>query len=85
MWRTTRGNRGRAYVCRLSATGSGPAHDRDHDSCSSPDVTFHCATETLVLLLSARLTLESALDSGRVIVEGDRRLAMAFSQWFKSL
>jgi uncharacterized protein (TIGR03083 family) len=49
------------------------------------DVTFQCDTETFVLLISARLTLESALDNGRVIVEGDRSLAMAFSQWFKGV
>ena len=48
-------------------------------------MTFHCETETFVLLISARLTLESALDNGRVIVEGDRSLAMAFSQWFKGV
>jgi len=70
---------------RTTLVVAGDRVDIEEAGDAAVDVTFHCETETFVLLISARLTLERALDTGRVIVEGDRRLAMAFSQWFKGV
>jgi ubiquinone biosynthesis protein UbiJ len=70
---------------RTTLVVAGDHVDLEEAGDAAVDVTFHCDTETFVLLISARLTLESALDNGRVIVEGDRSLAMAFSQWFKGV
>lgn len=49
------------------------------------DVLFRCDTETFVLLVYGRLTLDRALQDGRLTVEGDRQRAEAFAQWFKGI
>src|SRR5438093_3050226 len=41
-------------------------------------VTVRCDTETYVLLVYGRLDLEAALSSARLLIEGDRELALAF-------
>jgi putative sterol carrier protein len=48
-------------------------------------VTFRCDTETYVLLVYGRLHLESAIASGRLVVDGDRELAGSFTQWFRGI
>ena len=48
-------------------------------------VTMHCDTETYVLLVYGRLDLEAALASGRLMIEGDRELALAFGRWFRGI
>jgi predicted lipid carrier protein YhbT len=48
-------------------------------------VTFRCDTETYVLLVYGRLPLDDAMRSGRLVVEGDRELALAFGQWFRGI
>jgi uncharacterized protein (TIGR03083 family) len=48
-------------------------------------VTMRCDTETYVLLVYGRLNLEAALASGRLAIEGDRELALAFGQWFRGI
>jgi hypothetical protein len=48
-------------------------------------VTMRCDTETYVLLVYGRLNLEAALDSGRLSIEGERELALAFGQWFRGI
>jgi hypothetical protein len=48
-------------------------------------VTVRCDTETYVLLVYGRLNLEDALASGRLMIEGDRELAIAFGQWFRGI
>jgi hypothetical protein len=48
-------------------------------------VTMHYDTETYVLLVYGRLNLEAALDSGRLSIEGERELAIAFGQWFRGI
>jgi uncharacterized protein (TIGR03083 family) len=48
-------------------------------------VTMRCDTETYVLLVYGRLNLEAALASGRLTIEGDRELALAFGQWFRGI
>jgi hypothetical protein len=50
-----------------------------------PDVTFRCDTETYVLLVYGRLPLEAAMASGRLWMEGDRQLALAFGQFFRGI
>ena len=50
-----------------------------------PQVTFGCDTETYILLVYGRLDLEAALQSGRLQVEGDDKLARAFGQWFRGI
>ena len=47
---------------------------------SAPDVTFRCDTETFVLLAYERITLAAALADGRIVVEGDRKLADQFAE-----
>src|SRR6266446_161667 len=48
-------------------------------------VTIHCDTEPYVLLVYGRLNLEAALASGRLTIEGERALAIAFGQWFRGI
>jgi hypothetical protein len=48
-------------------------------------VTCHCQTETFVLLMMDRLSLEAAIERGDLTVEGDRRLVAAFETWFKGV
>ncbi len=48
-------------------------------------VTMRCDTETYVLLVYGRLNLEAALASGRLTIEGERALAIAFGQWFRGI
>ena len=49
------------------------------------DVTFHCDTETYVLLVYGRLNLDEALASGRLMAAGDSQLARDFGQWFRGI
>jgi hypothetical protein len=46
---------------------------------------MRCDTETYVLLVYGRLNLEAALASGRLTIEGERELAIAFGQWFRGI
>ena len=52
---------------------------------ATPRVTVRCDTETYVLLVYGRLDLETALASGRLMIEGDRELAIAFGRWFRGI
>ncbi|MGE3535839.1 MAG: maleylpyruvate isomerase family mycothiol-dependent enzyme [Candidatus Tectimicrobiota bacterium] len=52
---------------------------------SVPDVTVHCDAATYVLLVYGRLNLEAALAAGRLVVDGDRALVLAFGQWFRGI
>lgn len=52
---------------------------------STASVTMRCDAETYVLLVYGRLDLHAAMASGRLTVEGDRSLAMAFGQWFRGI
>ncbi len=49
------------------------------------DVTFRCDTETFVLLVYGRMTLDRAFQDGRLTASGDRAKADAFAQWFKGI
>jgi hypothetical protein len=80
---------------RLVVTGLGPSQPdvgverntlRMEDAGdASPRVTMRCDTETYVLLVYGRLDLEAALASGRLMLEGDRELAIAFGRWFRGI
>jgi predicted lipid carrier protein YhbT len=50
-----------------------------------PDATFHCDTETYILLIYGRLNLDTDLASGRLMIEGDHEAAKAFQQWFRGI
>lgn len=52
---------------------------------ATPRITIHCDTETYVLLVYGRLNLETALESGRLTIEGERELALAFGRWFRGI
>ena len=52
---------------------------------SQADVTFHCDTETFVLLMYGRLTPHSAIAADRLTLEGDSRQADKFGSWFKGI
>ena len=47
------------------------------------NVLCRCDRETFVLLMYGRLPLQSALASGRLVVEGDQGLIPTFGAWFK--
>ena len=44
----------------------------------SPDVTFKCDTQTFVLMVYGRITLDEAIDGGKITVSGDSGLAAQF-------
>ncbi len=46
----------------------------------APDVTFRCDKETFVLLAYERITLAAALADGRIVAQGDRKLADQFAE-----
>ncbi len=46
------------------------------------NVTFRCDTETFVLMMFGRLTLDAAVAANRLEVDGDRGLAAEFGRWF---
>lgn len=46
-------------------------------------ITCTCDTETLVLLISGRLSLPVARAEGRLDLEGDRQWLTVFAQWFQ--
>ena len=47
------------------------------------DVTFHCETSTVTLVIFVRLPLVDAIADGQVRVEGEMELAAAFGQSFQ--
>jgi uncharacterized protein (TIGR03083 family) len=57
----------------------------DDAGAATARVTMRCDTETYVLLVYGRLDLEAALASGRLMIEGERELAIAFGQWFRGI
>ncbi len=57
----------------------------EESSADPANVTLQCDTATYVLVVYGRLSLEDALATGRLVVEGDQMLAMAFSQSFKGI
>ena len=52
---------------------------------TTADVTVRCDAETYVLLVYGRLDMEAASAAGRLVVQGERALAMAFGQWFRGI
>jgi uncharacterized protein (TIGR03083 family) len=49
------------------------------------NVTFHCDSETFVLMMCGRLTLDSAIADGRMSVEGDHGLVAEFGRRFQGM
>jgi uncharacterized protein (TIGR03083 family) len=78
---------------RFAVTGAVPSRvdivvEGDHAAIAEAEdmaasVTFHCDPETYVLVMYGRLSLEAARAMGRLRVEGDQALNVAFGQWFK--
>jgi uncharacterized protein (TIGR03083 family) len=48
-------------------------------------VTFHCDTETFVLLMLGRLPLPAALAERRLVAAGEAERVDAFAQWFRGV
>ena len=67
----------------IVVTGDSISMDEARDTLA--DVTFHCDTETYLLLVYGRLSPEAAMASGRLVVVGDQEMALAFGRWFKGL
>lgn len=73
---------------RFSLTGTVPGwHDivvegstarMEPAGTAAANVTFRCDTETFLLLVYGRTTLDRAVADGRIVVEGDRELAAQF-------
>jgi hypothetical protein len=57
---------------RMEPVGADTAH-----------VTFHCDTETFVLLVLGRLPLPDALVESRLVAAGEAEWVDAFAQWFR--
>jgi uncharacterized protein (TIGR03083 family) len=49
------------------------------------DVTFHCDTGTLALMMYGRLDAPAAISQGRLKAVGDDALVYRFGQWFKGI
>jgi len=49
------------------------------------DVTFHCHTEDYILLVYGRLSLDRAVDTGRLEIEGNREQACLFPTLFQGV
>ncbi len=58
---------------RVEPAGTGEAH-----------VTFHCDTETFVLIALGRLTIDTAI-ADRLTIQGDHSLAPDFQRWFPGM
>jgi hypothetical protein len=52
---------------------------------SPAQVLMRCDAETFVLLVYGRLPLTSALDSGRLMAEGDADHTAALASWFRGV
>ncbi len=61
------------------------AVQQDVGADTSADVLFQCDTETFVLLVYGRLTLDRAFQDGRITASGERAQADAFAQWFTGI
>jgi len=48
-------------------------------------VTFQCEAATFVLLMCGRRSLDTLIAEGRVVLEGDQHLIIAFRQWFQGM
>lgn len=70
---------------RTTLIVAGDRVDIEKTGDATADVTFQCDTEAFVLMMYGRLSLEAALDNGRVVIVGDRSLAIEWSQWFKGI
>ena len=71
--------------CRFQVTG-GPTGTTDIAVAPAEGVrasiSFTCDSETYVLLMLGRLTIDSALTGGRLAADGDDDSVAAFSRWF---
>jgi len=52
---------------------------------SKADVTFHCDTDTYLLLSMGRLPFARSVRRGRLSFEGNEERASAFTKWFRPL
>ena len=78
---------------RFQVTGAVSANDDlivQDDKCrmepadqTAADVIFKCDTDTFVLLMYRRLTLDPAIAAGRLAVDGDLDLTAAFKAWLE--
>jgi hypothetical protein len=72
-----------AVPSRVDIVVAGDHADIAEAGDTAASVTFHCDTETYVLVMYGRLSLEATHARGRLRVEGDQALIVAFGQWFK--
>lgn len=49
------------------------------------NVTFHSNIETFVFIAFGRLTIEAAIGAERLTIQGDKKLARQFQQWFPGM
>jgi hypothetical protein len=49
------------------------------------DVTFHSNIETFVFITFGRLTIEAAIGAERLTIQGDKKIARQFQQWFPGM
>lgn len=72
-----------AYQIHLVVADGAVQQDVEADT--PADVLFRCDTETFVLLVYGRLTLDRAFQDGRPTARGERGQADAFAQWFQGI
>lgn len=61
-------------------------NDRAHfesAGATTPQVIFRCETALFILMMYRRLSLDEALASGALSIEGDQALTLAFERWLQ--
>ena len=66
-----------AGAATLAETSTGPGRQ------TAADVTFRCNTDTFVLLMYRRLSLDAAIAAGRLAADGDLDMTAAFKAWLE--
>lgn len=61
-------------------------NDRSHLVCAeaeNPEVTFRCETDLFILMMYRRLSLDGALATSTLFMNGDQALTLAFDRWLQ--
>ena len=78
------------YRCELTGAGArnsdivveGEKASMEPAGTGQADLTFHCDTETFILIALGPLAIDTAIAAERLTIRGDNRLAREFPRWF---